>query len=333
MKLLDVLVYKVDQTNVVMLSQQLLLDYLFAGLNCRGFGERQRGLIHARGGRHAIPIQVQQIHGFWPFDIVSKKIGQKDEEYCKTYLNLIEQGVQSLGPFELMPQYFIHADGRLPGGLQPPIRITHFEFNERSQGLTFRAGIGIELRLMAKLLQAGYKKVNGVYPGTYDEPQRQERLAEEGKKQRVADTYLAASLKRLKLQTEAVKKEKMHTEVMKQDKPEGKPRDSPPQSPKGTLAPRDIEVIDTNNNLIDPGRRLSIETDTPEPRRRLSEPQPYTGTLGAGLDISPMRAASGSRAIPIKDPKTKMYRTPTKASRRTSFALDDTIHEENEDGD
>lgn len=81
MKLLDVLVYKVE-TNVAMLSQQLLLDYLFAGLNCRGFGERQRGLIHVRGGRHAVPIQVQQIHRYWPFDVVSKKLGQNDEGYC-----------------------------------------------------------------------------------------------------------------------------------------------------------------------------------------------------------------------------------------------------------
>jgi hypothetical protein len=83
MKLLDVLVYKVDEMEVVALSQQLLLSYLFAGLNCRGFGERQRGLIHARGGRHAAPIQVQQIHSYWPFDVIGKKRDINDEEYCK----------------------------------------------------------------------------------------------------------------------------------------------------------------------------------------------------------------------------------------------------------
>jgi hypothetical protein len=83
MKLLDVLVYKVDQVNVVALNQQLLLDYVFAGLNCRGFGERQRGLIHTRGGRHAAPIQVLQIHSYWPFDVVSKKLALRDEEFCK----------------------------------------------------------------------------------------------------------------------------------------------------------------------------------------------------------------------------------------------------------
>jgi hypothetical protein len=82
MKLLDVLVYKVDEMEIVALSQQLLLSYLFAGLNCRGFGERQRGLIHFRGGRHAIPIQVLQIHGYWPFDVISKKRDVTDEEHC-----------------------------------------------------------------------------------------------------------------------------------------------------------------------------------------------------------------------------------------------------------
>jgi hypothetical protein len=83
MKLLDVLVYKVSHENVALLSQPLLLEYLFSGLNCRGFGERQRGLIHARGGPHAVPIQVPLIHRYWPFDVVGKKLGFNDEELCK----------------------------------------------------------------------------------------------------------------------------------------------------------------------------------------------------------------------------------------------------------
>lgn len=93
MKLLDVLVYKVGQGNVVMLSQQLLLDYLFAGLNCRGFGERQRGLIYARGGPIAAPIRVQAIHQYWPFDVVGKKIGQNDEEFCKVFFHTWLMGI------------------------------------------------------------------------------------------------------------------------------------------------------------------------------------------------------------------------------------------------
>jgi hypothetical protein len=83
MKLLDILVWKVEHSTTVSLNQQLLLEYIFTGLNCRGFGERQRGLIHVRGGRVAAPIQVMQLHSYWPFEIVSKKLGVKDEEYCK----------------------------------------------------------------------------------------------------------------------------------------------------------------------------------------------------------------------------------------------------------
>ncbi len=204
-----------------------------------------------------------------------------------------------------MPEFLYFAEGRLPGGLQPPIRITHFEFNDRSQGLKFGKAIEIELQLMAKLLKAGYKKVNGIYPGTYDESQRQERLAEE--REREANACLAANMERLRMQTEALKK------------------DSPPQSPKGTFAPRDADAVDHDNT--------PIRFPDTESRRRLSEPQPYTGTLGAGLDISPLRPASGSCAIAIKDPKTKMYSTPTKAGKRSSFAVGDTIHEENENED
>lgn len=90
MKLLDVLVFKVDHTTSVSLSEKLLLDYVFSGLNCRGFGERQRALIHVRGGRVAAPIQVPVIHGYWPFDVVSKKRDHKDEEHGKVrFLSVI----------------------------------------------------------------------------------------------------------------------------------------------------------------------------------------------------------------------------------------------------
>lgn len=228
-----------------------------------------------------------------------------------------------------MPTYFFHAEGRLPGGRQPPIRITHFEFNAQSQGLTFEAATEIELQLMAKLLKAGYKKVNGVYPGTYEESQRQERFAEERERDgnpKTADTYLAANMKRLRMQTEALKEKEESKKKVKEESKE----DSPPQSPKGSLTPRDTDVMNSDNTPIRPGPPLPA--DATDPRRRLSEPQPYTGTLGLGLDISPMRPASGSRAIPIKDPKTKMYSTPTKQGKRASFAVD-TIHEENENED
>jgi hypothetical protein len=196
-----------------------------------------------------------------------------------------------------MPQYFYHAEGCLPGGLPPPIRITHFEFHLRWQGLSFAEATQIELQLMSKLLKAGFKKLNGVYPGTYQESQARERLEEELERDvnnRVAE--MAAHMERLR----------MHNEELK-----GKRKESPPQSPKGSLGPRDADLMNADNT----------------PARHLSEP--YAGTLGAGLDISPLRIPSSSRAIPIKDPKM-MRLTPTKLAKRPSFAVEDTIHEESE---
>lgn len=232
-----------------------------------------------------------------------------------------------------MPTYFINAPGRLPGGHDPPFRITHFEFNQASQGLMFDAATDIELHLMTKLLQSGYRKVTGLdleELQRLEEQQKREsdqKIAEQQKieaNQKIAETVMAASMERLRKQNEELRK------------------DSPPQSPKGTFAPRDIDTIDTNNTPInlgrlslnppaEPSRRFSTENELP--RRRLSEPQHYTGTLGAGLDISPLRALSGSKAIPIRDPKTRIQGTPTKASKRTSFVVGDTIHEENENED
>jgi hypothetical protein len=82
-KLLVILVEKVDERTTVGVDQHLLLDYIFAGLNCRAFGERQRALIKMLGGRWAVPIPMQAIHAKWPFDIISKKPGITDEEYCQ----------------------------------------------------------------------------------------------------------------------------------------------------------------------------------------------------------------------------------------------------------
>jgi hypothetical protein len=233
-----------------------------------------------------------------------------------------------------MPSYFIHAPGRLPGNQHPPIRITHFEFNPVSQGIKFAEAIEIELKLMTKLLQAGYKKAAGYDPGESVEMAKQ-REDEEAQKfaarlmtanRKTAEDIMAENMERLKRQNEALRQGK---------------EDSPPQSPKGTPAPRDVDTIDTNNTPINLNR-LSLGTPTPRrrsstdndrPPRRLSEPQAYTGTLGAGLDITPLRAGSASKAIPIRDPKTKMQGTPTKASKKTSFTVNETIHEESENED
>jgi hypothetical protein len=205
-----------------------------------------------------------------------------------------------------MPEFFYFAEGLLPGGDKPPIRITYFEFNNQSQGLPFDTAIEIELKLMRRLLKAGYKKVNGVFPGTFEEAQQSQRVAdalEETANKKTADTYLAGQMARLRMQTEALKENK---------------NESPPQSPKGTLTPRDDDTT-----LVCP---------PPELHRRVSAPQPYTGALGDGLDITPLRA-SGSRAITVKDPKTKIQTTPTKSGKRTSFTVGATIQEENENED
>jgi len=235
-----------------------------------------------------------------------------------------------------MPSYFIHAPGRLPGGQYPPIPITHLEFNPESQSIMFSTAIEVELQLMTKLLQAGYKKQNGYDPGESREManQREDDEAQNAAARtvtpnwRTAEEIMAESIERLKQQNEELRNGK---------------EDSPPQSPKGTLAPRDIDAVDDDNTPLDldrlllgePTPRRRSSTDNGQPLRRLSEPQPYTGTLGAGLDISPLRAGSASKAIPIRDPKTKSKTqvTPTKAGKKISFTVESTIHEESENED
>lgn len=221
-----------------------------------------------------------------------------------------------------MPAYFIHAEGRLPGGLPPPIRITHFEFKAECQGLTFEAATEVEMQLVARLLSAGRQKMNWASPGTHGGPNLQSVSTEELERNaghNVAERFVRGSLERLRLQTEVLKKGKDEEQEWYKD------NNTPTQKSKVELTPRSVDFTSADHSPIDPGPSSRVEI-----RRRLSEPQLYTGSLGAGLDISPLRNMNGSRAIPIKDPKTKMHSTPTKGAKRAIFAVGDTIHEESE---
>ena len=79
MTMLIVLVEKVERTNTKGLDQNLLRDYLFSGMNCPGFGERQKFDLIARGGRVAAGIRVQDLAVRWPFDLLLRKEGSKDD--------------------------------------------------------------------------------------------------------------------------------------------------------------------------------------------------------------------------------------------------------------
>ena len=79
MTMLIVLVDKVERTNTKGLDQNLLRDYLFSGMNCPGFGERQKFDLIARGGRVATGIRVQDLAVRWPFDLLLRKEGSRDD--------------------------------------------------------------------------------------------------------------------------------------------------------------------------------------------------------------------------------------------------------------
>jgi hypothetical protein len=163
--------------------------------------------------------------------------------------------------------------------------------------LSFEYATAVEMALMTKLLWAGFKSRYGVYPGTYLEQKMQEQHP------KTTEQQLMENMKKLRMQAAAVRKgERM--------------RDSPPESPKGSVQPRDVDLVNANN--------------TPNQPRRRSEPQLYSGGLGAGIDISPLRA-SGSRAVSIRDPKTGKHATPTRVGKKKALAVGETIHEEDEE--
>ena len=74
-----VLVDKVEKNATNGLDQNLLRDFIFAGLNCPGFGERQKhALVHAAGWWGST-IDMPPVNYFWPFDLIGRKHGMDNE--------------------------------------------------------------------------------------------------------------------------------------------------------------------------------------------------------------------------------------------------------------
>ena len=74
-----VLVEKVDKNETKGLDQKLLRDFIFAGINCAGFGERQKHELVTAAGWWGSAIDVPPLNYFWPFDLISRKHGIDNE--------------------------------------------------------------------------------------------------------------------------------------------------------------------------------------------------------------------------------------------------------------
>ena len=176
LRILQVLVRKVEKKKIVGINQQLLCEYIHAGLNCRGFSERQRGLIKVYGGQTANLFPIRAAHIYWPFDVVGLHCAYPDEESCtvlipwvvydianiwKFWLNVVEKGVHAVDPTDLMPEHFYRFPGRLPSGLPTPIAITFFEYRDDMSSLSFAIATKLEILLSQRILAAGLAKLSG----------------------------------------------------------------------------------------------------------------------------------------------------------------------------
>ena len=79
---LSTLVDKViGEEKSVGLDKKLLMDFLFSGMNCPGFGERNKAEIVRAGGKVAHGIPLSPVSAAWPFDVVTRQFegpGQQD---------------------------------------------------------------------------------------------------------------------------------------------------------------------------------------------------------------------------------------------------------------
>lgn len=70
-----VLVPKVQDKNTKGLDENLLRDFIFAGMNCPGFGERQKHELLWAAGYWGAAIDNPPLRYFWPFDLLGWQDG------------------------------------------------------------------------------------------------------------------------------------------------------------------------------------------------------------------------------------------------------------------
>lgn len=76
---LVVLVDKVAEAQTVGLDHKLLMDFIFAGMNCVGFGERQKSSIVMGAGKWGGGVRLSGLSGCWPFECMGRRIGVADD--------------------------------------------------------------------------------------------------------------------------------------------------------------------------------------------------------------------------------------------------------------
>ena len=78
MKQLAILMVKVAEARTVGLDTKLLIDFVSAGLNCAGFGERMKYTIAAHSGQVGSSFPINKKSAAWPFDTLSVPFSAPD---------------------------------------------------------------------------------------------------------------------------------------------------------------------------------------------------------------------------------------------------------------
>ena len=81
------LVDKVARNDVVGLDQKLLMEFIFAGMNCAGFGERQKFELVTAAKYWGGGVKISPLACFWPFDVIGRRYGL-DDNMVKASLTL-----------------------------------------------------------------------------------------------------------------------------------------------------------------------------------------------------------------------------------------------------
>jgi len=136
------------------LDTKLLMDFIFTGLNCAGFGERMRAATVNISGSYGAGIALSPTCAVWPFDCLVRDPAA-DEQEVKMWLQLLETGYEVFrqtqsGVEELSFQgcLTICRDGH--GAL---VTI----FSEQGLEKTFKQCVEMEAKLAKILIAKGWK--------------------------------------------------------------------------------------------------------------------------------------------------------------------------------
>lgn len=153
---LEILIVKVDPGSAIPrevgLDNKLLMDFLFAGMNCPGFSERQKAIIAETSLRVGPGMRISGHARTWPFQTLSPEPAMLSDQDIGMWFEILNMGMSAL-----------QREGARFVGIRPYLEVVrdnngfvHFTYSDSGAELSRQVFSRIETKVMKILMRKGW---------------------------------------------------------------------------------------------------------------------------------------------------------------------------------